>query len=139
MWDTAIRLAGVAHLAIAAGNLLLPRLFDYRTHLPAMAAPIRQIYISHSFFIILVLTLIGVLCLAFPADLAGASQLGRWLSGGLALFWGARLVLQACWFERAMLRRLRWLSLPFTMVVSAFVALFAFCALGAGLPLRDGP
>ncbi len=135
MWDTVIRAIGVAHLGIAAGNFLLPWLFDYRTHLPAMPLPIRQIYVAHSLFLIVVVAMIGVLCLAFPIDLAGASRLGRALSGGLALFWAARLLLQACWFERAMLRRLRWLSLPFTALIAAFAAVFAACAAGAGLPL----
>ena len=51
-WPHVLVAAGVLHLLIAAGNLLLPRILDYARHLPGMDPRIRQVYRVHAFYII---------------------------------------------------------------------------------------
>ncbi|HYE04998.1 MAG TPA: hypothetical protein VEL07_05675 [Planctomycetota bacterium] len=126
-----IGIAGVVHLAIAGGNVLLPRLLDYRRQLAALDPLIRQVYLVHSLYIVLVLTALGVLCLAFPADLAGSSDLGRTLSAGIAIFWGIRLLLHLFYYRPAATPLVRAMARALLVCVVGFVALFTALACGA--------
>ena len=82
----AIRVAGVIQLVIIAVNLLLPGRLRVREQLATAPRLIRQIFYAHWAYIVLVLGLFSALCLAFPAELAGACGLGRFLSAFLATF-----------------------------------------------------
>jgi hypothetical protein len=53
----------------------------------------RQMFYIHSYFIALVLFLMGVLCLTSAFDLLN-TDLGRRISLGFAVFWITRLVVQ---------------------------------------------
>ena len=133
MWELALRVAGVVHLLIAAGNLLLPWLFDYRRRgVPGWDPFLRQIFHVHTFYIILVITGIGLLCLAFPTELSGTAM-GRAICAGLTVFWAVRLVLGFAYYDRAELRRVWYFDWPFLLATLAFTGLFAACAMGLAL------
>src|SRR3954471_11961195 len=96
-----IYLAGIVLLAIALANFFAPRVLRYRENL-ALASPIvRQIFLVHCAYIVLVLCGQAALCFAFPDELAGRSALGRSLSAFCALFWLTRFVLQAWYYDAA--------------------------------------
>lgn len=128
-WETAIRIAGVVHLGIAAGNLLLPRVLDAKRTMPGMDRAVKQVLIVHAGYIVAVLAMLGGLLIAFPERLLDGSAFARTCSALLALFWGARLVIQFAYYDRAMMRRHRVLAWPFTVFVAGFTALFALVAL----------
>ena len=89
-----IWVAGLLQLGIAAANLLLPRILRYRENLARMSPMVREIFLVHSGYIVLVLIAFGTMSLAFAPDLAGGSRLGRFLSAFLALFWLLRIPVQ---------------------------------------------
>jgi hypothetical protein len=95
----AIKLAGVLQLITAAANFFLPTKLHYRENLARVSPIIRQIFIVHSIYIVIVLIGFGLICLLFTHDLCGASALGTFLSGFLALFWGLRTVLQIIYYD----------------------------------------
>ena len=94
-------LAGVIHLLIAVANFFLPRMLRYRENLGRVTPIIRQIFLVHAAYIVLVLLGFSGLCLFFADDLAGRSLLGRCLSGFLAVFWLSRVGLQTVYYDRA--------------------------------------
>jgi len=98
-FQSALQLAGVCQLAIAVANFFLPAKLHYRENLLKVSIIVRQIFIVHSIFIILVLVGMGGICLLFPQDLCGASTLGKFLCGFMALFWGLRVVLQFGYYD----------------------------------------
>lgn len=55
----------------------------------------------HTFFIALVVLLMGALCLVAPTELL-QTPLGQMLSFGLAIFWTARLLIQFFGFSPAL-------------------------------------
>jgi hypothetical protein len=127
-----IRIAGLVQLLILAANVALPRRLALDDQLPRLAPIVRQMLLVHWGYILYAVLFFASLCLAFPADLAGASALGRALSTGLALFWLPRAVLQVAYYDRGFTRRHRIGHLLF---VAAFVYLggvFALAAAGAG-------
>jgi hypothetical protein len=97
----AIQIAGALHLLVAAANFVLPGMLQYRENLAKVSPIIRQIFQVHALYIVLVLVGFGIICLCFPGDLAGASPLGRFFGGFLAIFWSLRVVIQFAFYDRA--------------------------------------
>ncbi len=124
----AIQVAGAVHLILAAGNLVLPRKLEYRANLAKVPPIIRQIFVVHSVYIVLVLLLFGSLCLFFAPDLAGGSSLGRFLSGCLAAFWLFRLPLQWFYYDGSLRREHRAGDVSYMAAVAFLGAVFAIAA-----------
>jgi len=99
--QTSIQIAGLLQLITAAANFFLPAKLHYRKNLAKVSPIIRQIFIVHALFIVLVLVGFGLICLLFPHDLCGASALGTFLCGFLGIFWGLRAVLQFVYYDSA--------------------------------------
>jgi hypothetical protein len=133
----AIRVAGVVQLVIIAVNLLLPGKLQVREQLATAPRFIRQIFYAHWAYIVLVLGLFSALCLAFPAELAGACGLGRFLSAFLATFWLSRLAVQWAYYDRDMRRANRTLDSLYSEAVMILSIVFGLAAgLGGGHVLR---
>lgn len=126
---TLLRLAGLLQFLVAAANLPLARILRFREEHARLSPLVRQIHEVHHAYVVGVLLLFAAASLAFPAELAG-SGLGRFLSGAIALFWGARVVLQRAYYDRAALRRHRAADLGFTFVFAGLAATYAAAALG---------
>ena len=124
----AIRVAGAIQLLIIAVNLPLPGKLHVREQLRTAPRFIRQIFYVHWAYIVLVLGLFSALCLGFPAELAGASGLGRFLSAFLATFWSSRLAVQWMYYDRDMRRANRTLD---SLYLAALVILSIVFALAA--------
>jgi len=108
-----IQLAGAMQLFTAAANFVLPAKLRYRDNLAKVSPIIRQIFIVHSAYIVLVLTGFGLVCLLFPADLCGASPLGKFLCAFLALFWGLRVGIQFGYYDSSIRKEHPWGALIF--------------------------
>jgi hypothetical protein len=128
-WLFAIQAAGCVHLGIGAGNLLLPKALEYRKHLSAFDPLLAQIFLVHAGYIIGMVTVIGVICLMFPTELA-TTMLGRFLCGSFCLIWLVRIYLQFFFYGNAVLKKLPYLHWPFTVAIVAFTVLFAAVAAG---------
>jgi hypothetical protein len=129
--ETSIALAAVPQLLVATANLFAPRIFRYRENLARVSPMVREIFIVHSIYIVLVVLGAAALCLAFPEELAGKSSLGRSLSAFLAVFWGLRLVIQLFAYDRDA-RRAR--PVFDALFLAAFAYLTAVFTTGALLP-----
>lgn len=123
-----ISFAGVVHLLIAAANFFLPAMLGYRENLALVSPIIRQIFIVHSIYIVLVLIGFSSLCFFFPGELAGESPLGRSISGFLALFWLLRIGIQASYYDRAVKRRNRSGNAIFLLAFLYLAGVFGFAA-----------
>ncbi len=121
---TSIQLAGALQLVTAAANFFLPAKLHYRENLAKVSPIIRQIFIVHSIYIVLVLLGFGVICLLFPGDLCGASALGKFLCGFLAVFWGLRVVLQFGYYDKAVKKEHPLGALFFGIVFTSLAVIF---------------
>jgi len=124
----AIQLAGGLHLLVAAANFVLPGMLGYRENLAKVSPVIRQIFLVHAAYIVLVLIGFGVICLRFPADLCGASPLGRFFCEFLAVFWILRVVIQFGFYDRAIKREYPIGNLLFSAIFLYFAAVFGAAA-----------
>jgi|SRR3990172_5504842 len=123
--------SGAVHLIVAAANLVLPSVLQYRANLSKVSPIIRQIFIAHSAYIVLNLLAFAGLCFFFAPELAGGSLLGRMVSGYMALFWIARFCIQAFYFEREVKRRHPVAHVAFLLAVAYMGGVAAVAAVGA--------
>ena len=90
---TIIELSGYLLVGLALLHGVFPRRFNWKRELAEVSLLTRQVMYVHTFFIALVVLLMGLLCITSADDLM-STGLGRKLAAGLALFWGCRLLIQ---------------------------------------------
>ncbi len=132
----AIQVAGVLHLLVASVNFVAAGKFRYRDNLARVSPIVRQVFVVQNVYIVIVLVGLALACFGFAADLAGASPLGRALSGFLALFWGLRLLLQVFFYDRSLKQQHRLLSTVFLVTYAYLCGVFFLVTLWGGADPR---
>lgn len=121
--------AGAVHVGIIAANVPLPGRLRVRERLAGVPRFVRQIFYVHWIYIVIVLGLFAALCFGFAPELAGASALGRFLSGFLAGFWLLRIVLQILYYDREVRQENRGLDMLYVGALIVLVVIFGMAAL----------
>ncbi|MBI3858052.1 MAG: hypothetical protein HY293_20420 [Planctomycetes bacterium] len=124
-------LAGALQLAIAAANLPLSWMLQFGREQRRLTPIVRQIHQVHHAYIAGLLVVFGALSITFPDELSGGAGLGRVLSAVLALFWGARFVVQRFYYDRDFLRRHRAGDVAFSLIFAFLSGVYAASAAGA--------
>ncbi len=124
-------LAGAIHAAIVLANFPLPAKLRVREGIAPLPPFLRQVFIVHWIYIVLTVGCFSALCFLFPRELAGASPLGRFLSGFLGLFWGLRILLQLFYYDAGVRRENRVLDLAYMLSLFVLVGIFGAAAAGA--------
>jgi hypothetical protein len=122
--------AGVMQLVIIAANFVLPKRLNCTENLARVSPMIREVFIVHWVYIVLVLGIFTTLCFWFAPELAGASRLGRCLSAMIALFWLLRVPVQLFFYDRETRRQNRVADVVFLTVFSYLGVVFSIAALG---------
>lgn len=125
-----IWVAGAVHLSIAAANFVAPSKLRYRENLAKLSPIIRQIFVVHSVYIVGVLIAFSGLCFFFAPELAGASPLGKFLSGAIALFWLARCLIQLFYYDSGVRKQNRLADMAFSLAFLYLGSTFAAATLG---------
>lgn len=112
-----LELCGALLVALALLHGAFPRYFNWRQEFARVSLLSRQVMYVHTFFIALVVLLMGVLCLSEAPALAGTA-LGRRVALGCGIFWAARLLAQFVGYSPAL-----WRGKPFETTVHVVFAL----------------
>lgn len=88
-----LKIIGIILLLLATLHLIFPKYFNWKQELSSLSLINRQVMYVHTFFIALIVLLMGILCICCAADIVNTT-LGRQLSFGLFVFWGCRLIFQ---------------------------------------------
>jgi hypothetical protein len=123
-------IAGGVHLAIAVSNFGVPGILHYRENLAKLSPIVRQVFVVHSIYTVLVLLAFSALCIFFAPELASGAPLDRFLSGFLALFWLLRVGLQFGYYDRGVRSKYRVGDVAYTLAISCLGVVFAVVALG---------
>jgi len=121
--------AGLVHVGIIAANIPLPGRLRVREKLAGVPRFVRQIFYVHWVYIVIVLGMFAVLCFGFAPELAGASALGRFLSGFMTGFWLLRIVLQIVYYDREIRRANRNLDVLYLGSLIVLVVIFGMAAI----------
>jgi len=123
--------AGLLQIGIAAANFPLSWLLRFGREHCRLTPIVRQIHEVHHVYIVALLVVFGAISLAFPDELAGGSGMGRFFSAVLAVFWGARLLVQRFYYDRVFLRNHRAGDVAFSLVFTFLTGVYAASAAGA--------
>jgi len=116
-------LAGLGQLGLAAGSLAIPRVLGWREETIRLTRLTRQVFWTYAAYIWGTNVCMGALSAFAPALLLDGSPLARSVCAYIALYWGARLLLQLFCYDRAVVTTA---ALRLAEIVLA--ALFAFLA-----------
>ena len=130
-----LRLAGLLQIALAALHLFFPRRFHWKEDLSRLSLMNRQIFVIHTVFICVVLTMFGALSAFAPGALLQPTPLSRLVLAGLASFWGLRLLFQWLVCDWRL-----WQGNTFNTLVQLGATAFwlYFTAVYAGILIRRG-
>lgn len=98
---TILILAGVGQLTLALGSLAIPLVLGWREHTAALPNLTRQVFWTYAGYIWTTNVSFGLLSSLAPGALLDGSLLARCVSGFIALYWGARVVIQFTYFDRS--------------------------------------
>ncbi len=87
------KIIGIVLIALAFVHIIFPKYFNWKEELKPLSLINQQIMKVHTFFIALVVFLIGLLCLTSSNDLIH-TELGKKVSLGFGIFWSFRLIIQ---------------------------------------------
>lgn len=91
--ETHLKIIGFLLTVLAIGHLIFPKYFKWKEELKSLNLINRQMMIVHTFFIALVVFLMGLLCVTSAKELI-ETNLGKKISLGLGIFWSLRLFIQ---------------------------------------------
>lgn len=97
------KIISILLMALALVHVIFPKYFNWKEELKSLSLINRQIMIVHTFFIALVVFLMGLLCLLSTAELI-ETKLGKTISFGLGIFWLIRLFIQFFGYSTALWR-----------------------------------
>lgn len=87
------KIIGAAFIMLALIHVIFPKYFNWKDELPALSLINRQMMVVHTFFIALIVLLMGALCLVSTDDLI-YTPFGKTISLGLGIFWSIRMIIQ---------------------------------------------
>jgi hypothetical protein len=88
-----LKIIGILLSILAIIHLGFPKYFNWKTELKSLSLINKQMMIVHTFFIALVVLMIGLLCLTSSKELI-ETEFGKKIALGFGVFWGIRLVFQ---------------------------------------------
>ena len=88
-----LKIIGTLLIILASIHFFFPKYFKWKEEFSSLSIMNRQMMYVHSFFIALVVFLMGLLCVTSSNELLNTS-LGKRISLGLGIFWASRLGIQ---------------------------------------------
>ncbi|MES2437837.1 MAG: hypothetical protein V4584_02135 [Verrucomicrobiota bacterium] len=127
-----LRTAGAGLIFLALLHVPIGRRLKWGENAKLLTPVNRSVFHVHTFFICVVLVMMGLPCLLEPRIFLEPSRAGSWLAWSISGFWFLRLYFQwfvyqaDLWRGKRMETAVHWW---FTLVWTALAALFAACGL----------
>lgn len=121
------KIIGYLLVALALLHVGFPRRFEWEIELKPLSLLNRQMMYVHTFFVALVVLLMGLLCITSAPEL-NTTPLGHRITLAMGIFWGLRLVIQFFGYSSELWRGKRFetivhivFSLLWTYVTGVFL------------------
>lgn len=89
-----LKLAGMALIILGFSHAFFGPRLQWKEELARISLLNRQIFYVHTFFIALIVVMLGVLACFYTKELLAPSRLARVVLSGIVLFWSCRLWIQ---------------------------------------------
>jgi hypothetical protein len=101
--STHIIISGILMILLSLIHIPFPKYFNWKEELKNLSLINRQMMEVHTFFIALVVLMMGLLCVLQTEALI-YNPLGKIISLGFGIFWFTRLVIQFVWYSSKLWR-----------------------------------
>ena len=91
--DIHLKIAGSLLIILSLLHMTLPGYFNWKVELSRLSHMNRQMMVVHTFFIALIVLLMGLLCVTSSIELF-ETVIGNKIALGLGIFWSFRLLIQ---------------------------------------------
>jgi hypothetical protein len=135
---TLVFLAGVGQVVLALASLAIPTVLRFREETAKLRPLLRQMFWTYAGYILCTNLCFGLLSAFAPAWLLDGSPLAAAVTGFIAVYWAARVVIQFTYFDRSDAPPGAHVRLAEIGLVSLFVYLAAVYALAFAANLRGG-
>jgi hypothetical protein len=88
-----VKIIGVLLVILAIVHGIFPKYFNWKNELATLSLINKELMQVHTFFVALIIMMMGVLCMFYSVELCTTS-FGKAISLGLGLFWSIRLFVQ---------------------------------------------
>ena len=129
-----IFIGGILHFGILLASAMVPKVLDWNASLEKLDGLFRQLVWVHGVFIVFVIVGFGLLSITCAADLASGTPLARAVCLFVALFWGARLIVQIFVFDAKPYLKTRFLKVGYHGLTVVFMYHTVVYGLVAVLP-----
>ena len=125
-----LRIAGAGLILLTFLHIPIGRTLKWKEDGRKLSPVNEQVFHVHTFFLCLIIFLMGLPCLLMPAILLEKSPAGMWIAGSFALFWATRLYFQFFVYRSDLWRGKRletFVHFLFAFIWSALTVLFCAC------------
>lgn len=126
-----LQIAGLGHFGIVVASALVPQALNWKVQLAPLHPFIRRLVWVYGIFIVLATVAFGVLTLLHAPEMAAGEPVARSLAAVIAVYWGARLLVQWLVFDPRDFLTTRWHALGDHVLTAAFLYLTAVYAWAA--------
>ena len=88
-----LKISGIVLILLSFVHVIFPKYFNWKKELESLNLINKQLMHVHTFFVALVVFLMGFLCYCCAEDIAN-TKLGKQIALGLFIFWFTRLIFQ---------------------------------------------
>jgi hypothetical protein len=113
-----LKIIGWILIILALVHGIFPRYFKWKNEFKNVSLINREMMYVHTFFIALMVLLMGVLCITSATDIL-ETKLGKTVSLGLSIFWTTRLIIQFFGYSSAL-----WKGKIFETIVHVLFTFF---------------
>lgn len=125
--ETHLKLAGLSLIGLGIMHGFLGERFAWKEELSRISLLNRQIFYVHTFFVALILLLLGSLSLFGTNALLEKTAMSRYFCGGVTLFWLCRWIFQFCIYDASLWRGKRFetrIHILFSLLWTYYVAVY---------------
>ena len=94
-------LAGLGQLAISLTSLAIPRFLGWRDELRALRPLTRSVFWTYAAYTLGIHLWFATVSIAAAKQLAAGGTLATFITGFIAVYWGARIVVQFTYYDRS--------------------------------------
>lgn len=120
-----LQLAGLGHFGIVIASALVPKALDWKHQLAPLHPFLRTLFWIYGIFIVLATIAFGSLTLLHAQAMADGEPVARSVAAVIALYWGARLLVQWLVFDAREFKTTLWHHLGDAVLTAAFVFITA--------------
>lgn len=96
-----LQISGIAHLCLAIGSLLIPKLLHWQNALEKVPNLIRQMFWTYAGYILAINVFFGIISLTIPEELISGSALATAICVLITGYWFTRIVIQFTYFDKS--------------------------------------